>query len=83
MIKAEYRMNGIMVSIEGSTVDVIVELTGIIQSVYEMFENRYDDDFAKETIAMCGKLAFAEDDETKHSIIDRVSEALLKKGESK
>lgn len=83
MIKAENRMNGIMVSIEGSTVDVIIELTGIIQSVYEMFKGRYDDDFAKETIAMCGKLAFAEDDETKHSIIDRVSEALLKKGESK
>lgn len=83
MIKAEYRMNGTMVSIEGSPVDVIIELTGIIQSVYEMLENRYDDDFAKETIAMCGKLAFAEDDETKYSIIDRVSEALLKKGESK
>lgn len=83
MIKAEEKGRGTMVAIEGSTVDVIIELTAIIQSVYEMFENDYDEDFANETIAMCGKLAFAEDDETKHSIIDRVSESLLKKGESK
>lgn len=85
MIKAEDRKSGTMVSIEGDTVDIISELTGIIMSVYEALENRYDEDFAKETIAMCGKLAFAEDASVKEEIIDNATKALvaLEKGESR
>lgn len=85
MIKAEDRKSGTMVSIEGDTVDIISELTGIIMSVYEALKNRYDEDFAKEMIAMCGKLAFAEDDSVKEEIIDNATKALvtLEKGESK
>lgn len=83
MIKAEEKGRGTMVAIDGSTVDVIIELADIIQGVYQMLENRYGEDFARETIAMSGKLAFAEDDETKISVIGSIAETLLKKGESK
>lgn len=59
MIKAD---NGI-IRIEGDTIDVCADLSGIVSAVYEVLSKQYDDDFAREAIARAGQVAFMSDEE--------------------
>ena len=54
MIKAE-KDN---VSMRGSIDELMAELTLAIRSVYDALAEITDEDYAKEGIALCGKLAF-------------------------
>lgn len=59
MIKAD---NGI-IRIEGDTIDVCADLSGIVSAVYEVLSKQYDDDFARKAIARAGQVAFMSDEE--------------------
>ena len=54
MIKAE-KDN---VSMKGSIDELMAEFTLIIRSMYEALTEMTDEEYAKEGIALCGKLAF-------------------------
>lgn len=53
------------VKIEGTTVEVLAEFCGIIQSMKSHLEKLTDEKFAREQIALAGRLAFASDEELK------------------
>ena len=70
MIKAD-REN---VQIEGMTSIICAELAGIVKAVYESLAERYDDDFARETIAKAGQIAFMSDEEMDKVLEDKKKE---------
>lgn len=46
-----------VVNIDGNTLDVIADFTCIVASVREALAQKYNEEFADNTICMCGKLA--------------------------
>ena len=51
--------------IEGSTIEIMADFTLIIKAVHEALAEEFNDEFARKTIAHCGRLAFMSDDEIK------------------
>ena len=70
MIKAD-REN---VQIDGMTSIICAELTSIVKAVYETLTEKYDDDFARETIARAGQIAFMSDDELDKAVEEKIKE---------
>ena len=61
--------------IEGSVTTVLTDLTIAIKSVKECLEEReYDEEFIRENIAECGRLAFMTEAERKAHMLQRVAE---------
>lgn len=65
-----------MVSIGDVTMPrMMAEFTEVIKSVYEvLIENGYSDDFARETIAHAGRLAFMTDEEVTKDVQEKTKE---------
>ncbi len=70
MIKAD-REN---VQIEGMTSLICAELAGIVKAVYETLAEKYDDDFARKTIAKAGQIAFMSDEELDKALEEKIKE---------
>lgn len=70
MIKAD-REN---VQIEGMTSIICAELAGIVKAVYETLTEKYDDDFARKTIARAGQVAFMSDEELNKALEEKIKE---------
>lgn len=70
MIKAD---KGI-VQIEGSTFIVCAELSGIVKALYEILEDQFGDDIARETIAKAGQIAFMTEEEMDKAVGDKKKE---------
>lgn len=64
-----------IVQIEGHIPAVCAELSNAIKAVYELIiEEGYDDDFAKETIAKIGRLAFMSEKELDKAVEEKKKE---------
>ena len=70
MIKA----NKGMIQIEGSTPTVCAELSGIVKALYEILEDQFGDDIARETIAKAGQIAFMTEEEMDKALEDKKKE---------
>ena len=61
--------------IEGSVTTILADLTIAIKSVKECLEEReYDEEFIRENIAQCGRLAYMTEAERKSLMVEKVSE---------
>ena len=71
MIKA----NRGIIQIEGTMPTVCAEFSGVIKAIYEMLlENGVEDDFARETIAHAGRLAFMSDEDIDKAVEEKKKE---------
>ena len=70
MIKA----NKGMIQIEGSTPTVCAELSGIVKALYEILEDQFGDEIARETIAKAGQVAFMTDEEMDKAVEEKKKE---------
>ena len=60
--------------IEGSVATVLADLSVAIKSIKECLEERdYDDEFIRENIAQCGRVAFMTDEERKAEAAEKLA----------
>ena len=67
-------------NIEGHVVTVLSDLTAMIKAVKECLEEHYDEEFARDKIAECGKLAFMTDYERHIYMQESIKETAEKHG---
>lgn len=70
MIKAD-REN---IQIGGTIFIICAELAGIVNVVYASLAEKYDDDFARKTIAKAGQMAFMSDEELNKAAEEKIKE---------
>lgn len=79
MIKVEDTRFGLKVQVHCDTiVDILDELTAIIGSAKKLIAEAYDEQTAAELIAMSGKLAFAEDNETEKVLVEELGKFIAR-----
>lgn len=83
MIKVEDTGFGLKVQMKCDTVvDILDELTAVIKTAKNLLAESRDEQTAGELIALCGKLAFAEEKDLERVLEDEIGKLIFKeKGE--
>ena len=69
------------VRIDGDTVETIAEFISLLKSIRTAYSERYSDSVADDIIALCGRVAFCNDDDVEGECLKRIAD-VLKEAES-
>lgn len=76
MIKAESKGGGVAVALYGGIMEVLEEFIALTSSLRERLKSELPDHVADELIAMCGKLAYTNDEDEMNAIVSEVEKVL-------
>lgn len=69
------------VRIDGGTVETIAEFISLLKSIRTAYSERFSDSVADDIIALCGRVAFCNDDDIEDECLKRIAD-VLKEAES-